>query len=193
MKNIFASFVMLFLICIMACTSNSKQETLSPIQSKEDTINNYFPVTNYIKGQIFGIKNGNVTPFTKTIINGKVVDSAWLKIEEIDSNFTAFISPIIDSANCKSSFNEVKFKDETLGAFTFTYEPRATNNNFAFLTWTVYVDAEKQQVSKIYLVKKAGENMKQQLTWNSDSNCKIVDIDVANSKVLKEVIVSWKY
>jgi hypothetical protein len=193
MKNIFTGFVMFFSLFIIGCGNNTKQETLAPIQNKEDTINNYFPVTNYIKGQIFGIKNGNVTPFKKTIINGKVVDSAWLKMEGIDSNFTAFTSPIIDSANCKTTFRETKFKDETVGAFTFTYEPRTSKSDFAFTNWIVYVDAEKQQVSKVYLVKKITGNIKQQLTWNSDSNCKIVDVDIANSKVLKEVSISWDY
>jgi hypothetical protein len=187
--NIVISLCLLVAV-IFSCNSQKTESTT--IKSKEDTLANYFPVTNYLKGEIYSIKNGDITPLKKVIVGTKI-DSAWLPMEGIDSNFTAFLNPIIDSANCKTTFAESKFLDQTINAFTFTYEPRTPGSDFAFANWVVYVDAEKQAVSKIYMVKKTGNQTQQQLTWNSGKSCKIVDVDLANSKVTKEVSITWNY
>lgn len=53
-------------------------------------------------------------------------DSTWLKLEDIEKAVHAFLEPVIDSTNLTSLFDEKDFLDQTIAAYTFTYEPKAS-------------------------------------------------------------------
>ena len=195
MKRIFG----LSIICIinLSCNSNSKDSPPPQAKNNIDTIDNFFPVTNFIKGEIFQIKNGGITPLRKVIVNGKS-DSSWVKMENIDSLTAIFTTPIIDTANCNTNFTENKFLDQTINAFTFSYEPKAgVQNNFAFAKWDVYVNPETEKVTRIYLVKKISEKEMVQLTWQVGKSFKIVTLNTNGStnklEKTKEETLTWKF
>jgi hypothetical protein len=179
-----------------SCTTKKTTEQI--VASKvptDDTVGNFFPVTSYLKGEIYGIKNNGITPIKKTIIAGKT-DSSWLKLTEIDSALSDFLTPIIDTANLKNTYEEKRFLDQTLNVFTFTYAPRnVVENNFAFKNWDVYVDPETSKVKRIYLVKKLDDNTTKQLTWISGKYCTIRTIKNTggNDAVIKEEKISWSF
>ncbi len=162
----------------------------------EDTASNFFPVTSYFRGEIYGIRNGGITPNRKITVGDKT-DSSWVKMESLEKVLSVFLSPIIDTANLKSLFEEKKFKDETLNAFTFTYDPKdIKSNTFAFKHWDVYVDPETNKVKRIYLQKKEIEGEVLQLTWQSGKWCKIVTLkDTGNNNLVieKEEKISWSF
>ncbi len=162
----------------------------------EDTASNFFPVTSYLRGEIYGIRNGGITPSRK-ITEGDKTDSSWVKMESLEKVLSEFLSPIIDTSNLKGLFEEKKFKDETLNAFTFTYDPKdIQSNTFAFKHWDVYVDPETNKVKRIYLLKKETERKVLQLTWQSGKWCKIVTLkDTGNNNLLieKEEKISWSF
>ncbi len=182
--------------CILVAiffSCNNKNETEAPSNNKivEDTTANYFPVTNFIKGEIRGIKDFGATPLHKITINGKT-DSSWVKIDSLPSLFIDFTEPRIDSANLKKYFTEKSFLDETLGVFTFTYDRRTgTTFDFPFTNWDVLIDKETNKIKRIYLVKKVDATTIKQLTWQAQKWCKIVTI--TNNKVVKDEKFIWDF
>jgi hypothetical protein len=199
MKN--SLFIIGVTLSLYACNSNNKENT-APVNntntasaSSSDTATNFFPVTTYLKGEIYNIKNGGVTPLRKITI-GTTIDSSWIKMEELDSLFTEFLTPVIDTANVKDLFTEKRFLDQTLDAFTFTYEPKNEKGlAFPFTHWDVYVNPETQKVKRIYLVKKVSADKELQLTWVSGKNCKIVTLATQNGKttIAKEDKTIWRF
>ncbi len=189
------------LICtilfISGCNGNSKNATSTYITDNNpqvivgDTVSNFFPVTSYLKGEVFGIKTIGITPIKKTIVGNKM-DSIYVKEVEYESTFAAFLSPIIDTANLKNTYTEKRFLDQTLNAFTFTYDPTdGKQNNFAFKHWDVYVDPETNKVRRIYLTKKVDNETELLLTWQSGKWCKIITLK--NAAIIKEEKISWSY
>ena len=156
-----------------------------------DTISNFFPVTSFLKGEIFSIKRNGITPIKKTTIGNKT-DSVYVKEANLETTFAVFLSPIIDTSNLKNTFTEKKFFDQTLNAFTFTYDPtKGHENSFAFQHWDVYVDPETNKIKRIYLTKKIDTDTQLLLTWQSGKWCKI--ITVKNATIIKEEKISWNY
>ena len=160
-----------------------------------DTVSNFFPVTSYLRGEIFSIKTGGITPIKKTTVQ-KVTDSIWVKESDFETTFSAFLFPIIDTSNLKKTFTEKRFLDQTLNAFTFTYDPlNDEGNSFAFKHWDVYVDPETNKVRRIYLTKKLDADTELLLTWQSGKWCKIITVKNIGGKttIIKEEKISWSY
>ena len=189
-------FIVGVFILFSACNNNKKAtefetNTNTPQVTIGDTVTNFFPVTSFLKGEIYGIKTGGITPIKRTYIGTKM-DSLFLKEAEFETSFAAFLSPTIDTSNLKNIFTEKKFLDQTLNAFTFTYDPTdGKENDFAFTHWDVYVDPETNKVRRVYLTKKVDAETQLLLTWQSGKWCKIVT--VKNESIVKEEKISWTY
>ena len=189
-------FIIIILVLFSACNNNKKASVLDSTDitqqvKKEDTVTNFFPVTSFLKGEIFGIKTGGITPVKKTTINNKT-DSVYLKEVDFENSFAEFLSPVIDTSNLKNSFTEKRFLDQTLNAFTFTYDPADGKENiFAFKHWDIYVDPETNKVRRVYLTKNIAADTQLLMTWQSGKWCKI--ITVKNSVIVKEEKISWSY
>ncbi|MFT3979900.1 MAG: hypothetical protein QM687_05475 [Ferruginibacter sp.] len=189
-------FVFLSLVCITAgavSCKNKKQivvdsTTAEAAEEKPD----FFPVTNYIKGQLSQIRTN---PLKYTTIQGKT-DSVWVQKEDFNNVFAEFLSPQIDSATMEPYFKETKFADKTIGTYTFTYEPKKTlPADLSLMRWDVYIDTLSGNVSSIYMEKKkAGKTL--QMIWQDNASCKIVYIgnDKKDSPVIeKEELIKWDY
>ena len=184
---------------LFSCT-NRNNESVTPLSSTGVETGNpeetsFFPVTAFLKGEIFSIRNKGVTPLKK-VTAGNRTDSSWIKIDSLEAAFSDFLDPVIDTANLKGIFSEKKFLDQTLNAFTFTYDPQTDKaKDFLFTHWDVYVDPENNRVTRIYLLKKAGGAKTLQLTWQTGKWCRIVTINDNNSKqpIEREEKISWSY
>ncbi len=190
-----ALFFLSAVFTFSACNSKKEDSVPAKVETHEADAANFFPVTSFIKGEIANIKNIGITPVRKTLKEGRVLDSAFVKPEDYNTAFADFLSPVIDSANVKGMFTETKFKDETLDAFTFTYDPAGSSTNaFPFLHWDVYVDPESGKVKRVYLIKKAGGDKQLQLTWKSGKSCSIITVNTgANGGIEKQETISWNY
>jgi hypothetical protein len=192
MKN--AIFFFIAALFILSCNNDNK-EAKSIVQA-EETSTEFFPVTSYIKGQINEIKNSGVNPLKITSINGKM-DSSWLKQEEIDSSFSEFITPVIDTANMLEFFTESKFLDQTLNSFTFTYEPKKElPATMSLKRWDVYVNPESNRVKRVYIEKTGSGTTELQLSWLAGNNARVVYLSTDTSgtqKITKEVLIKWNF
>ncbi|MGN6533278.1 MAG: hypothetical protein ACTHK0_16160 [Ginsengibacter sp.] len=161
MQKLFRFIVPVFVIFFTAC-SGKKSNVLSTNNSAQTE--NIFPVTNFLKGQLRMIDSMGVTPLKIITINGKT-DSVWLKREDIRKNATSFLTPLIDSVSMYSLFSEKSFLDQTINAYTFSYDPKNKLPDSVNLThWDVYMNPQTNTIQRIYLVKENADTTTQ-LTW----------------------------
>lgn len=149
----------------------------------------FFPVTAYLKGEIFNLKKSGINPLKYTTVNDRT-DSVWLKIEELDAALQEFLQPEIDSANLITLFTEKSFLDQSINAVTLTYEPVVIlPDSMKLKRWDIYIDPKSNKVKRIYMVKEIDKTKTLQLTWLSNQWCKIITIvtdEKGVSKIEKE-------
>jgi hypothetical protein len=184
----------LALIMLLSC-SNEPDTVAEPVEEVIEKPS-FFPVTSYIRGQLYEIKEKGINPLKYTTIDDKT-DSVWLKLEDFEEAIKEFLQPEIDSVNLVSLFTEKKFRDQTLDAITLTYEPVGKLPDSMLLNkWDVYIDPPTGEVRRIYMVKSPGNTKMLQLTWQSNKWCKIISIvtDAKGiSKVEKEEKITWDF
>jgi hypothetical protein len=188
-------FLILSVALLNSC-GNNPSETKTTAVNTEVEKPSFFPVTAYLKGQIHEIKEKGLTPIKYTTINNRT-DSVMVKLDSLNILCKEFLQPEIDSTNLINFFTEAKFLDQTVDAFTFTYDAK-TNipDSLPLLHWDVYVDPETSKVRRVYITKKSGSNKIMQLTWQSNQWFKIVTIVSAadgTSTIEKEEKISWDY
>lgn len=193
----------IFLFYLASCflfISCNQQKVSSPstdaITNDKPATARFFPVTEYLMGQLAEIRNKGINPL-KLTKNKNVEDSSWIKMEELETAFAAFLVPVIDSSNMTRLFKESKFLDQTIDAYTFSYDPYGPlPDSMQLMRWDVYINPETNSVSRIYLVKKSGDNKTEQLTWLHGKSCRMVTI--SNGKegkaiVEKEITIKWDF
>lgn len=156
----------------------------------------YFPLTGYIKGQLLEIKNSGINPLSYITVNGKK-DSVWVKVEEMEKVFAEYIQPEIDSTTLAPYFTEKKFFDQTLNYITLTYDPvKALPDSFQLQHFDVYIEPEKNNVEKIYMVKKLADGKLRQLTWHTGKMARAITVSedsTGKPRIEDEVLIKWKF
>ncbi|MBK8519852.1 MAG: hypothetical protein IPL54_02835 [Chitinophagaceae bacterium] len=174
---------------IFSCNNPGKQNPGQTFNTDTAEKQRFFPVTAYIRGEIFNLKQSGINPLKYITVNDRT-DSVWLKIEDLENALQEFLQPEIDSANLTSLFTEKSFMDQSIDAVTFTYDPiKVLPDSMKLNHWDVYVNPKTNKVKRIYMVKDAGTNKIMQLTWLSNQWCKIVSIvtnEKGESKIEKE-------
>src|SRR5690242_11868531 len=105
-------------MALILWSCNNSSDTAPAVTVNKDTAavrEGFFPVTDFIKGEIYNLKADGINPKKYTTINDHT-DSAWLKVEEFDAAFYEFLHPRIDTANLRSLFTEKRFLDQSLDA-----------------------------------------------------------------------------
>lgn len=188
-------------IIFLSCSGGNKEKKPIELPAPPPVVDTpvkggFLPVTEMLKGQLYEMKQTGKTALKYTVRNG-VTDSAWLKTGQEEKELQEFFSPVIDSASLSDYFTETKFLDQTLEAFTFTYEPvKSLPDSIPYSSWSVYLDQETQKLKRIYLIKKEKPNITLQLTWQAGKWAKIVTIAEnpgGTAVIEKEVKISWDY
>lgn len=192
--KIFFSLITLITI-FLSCTNSSNSEAVKKEKELPEK-QSFFPVTSYIKGELYNFKKDGVNPLKYTTIKNHT-DSVWLKLDEIDEAIKEFLHPEIDSINLVSLFTEKSFLDQSIGTFTFTYDASGPlPDTMTLKRWDVYIDPVSGKVKRVYMVKEIGKNKMLQLTWLSRKWCKITTIVTDQngaSFVEKEEKISWDF
>ena len=188
-------FLIPFVVLLNSCGNNASETKTTAISTEQEKPS-FFPVTSYLKGQLYDIKAKGVTPIKYTTINNHT-DSVMVKLDSLNILCKEFLHPEIDSTNLINFFTEAKFLDQTVDAFTFTYDAKKNiPDSITLIHWDVYVEPETSKVRRVYITKKGGSNKILQLTWQSNQWFKIVTI-ISNkdgtSTVEKEEKISWNY
>ncbi len=180
---------------LYACHT-SKEKPVDVAKNTEEQ--SFFPVTDFLLGQLKLTESLPVTPL-KITINGTEPDSVWLKKEDIRKFAFPFLHPVIDSISMRNYFTEKSFIDQTINAVTFSYDPKTRLPDSMKLNhWDVYIDPQKNIVQRIYLVKEEninGESVTTQFTWKVNKWCSIRTIVQQSNKdsQVKEEIMKWDF
>jgi hypothetical protein len=166
MQKFFLFFVLISPVFFSACHSDeSSQQTGTPTATEESHI---FPVTAFLRAQLKKMDTLPITPLLIYTANGKI-DSTWLKREDIRQKALPFLSPEIDSTQMHSLFAEKAFLDQTINAYTFSFDPvKKLPDSVDVVHWDVYMNAQTNAIERIYIVKEndsVGRNVTRQLTW----------------------------
>lgn len=195
--------VVLFSFILSGCNNQERNKNeydsenpFANMDSISET-HSFFPVSNFIKGQVFDISNAGINPILYSSKNS-IVDSVWLKQNEIEKAFEEYFSPFIDSSEYALFFSERKFLDESIGAITLSYDSNEnTPDSIKWKHWDIYIDPETNLIKRIYLVKKINNTKTRQLTWIPGMSCRAITIneDIVNhqSVVEDEKIIKWNY
>ena len=185
-----------FAIVLFSCNNAQQAVTVATEKEAASKPQSFFPVTSYLKGEIYNLKKSGVNPLKFTTVNNHT-DSAWLKIEDLDAAVQEFLQPEIDSANLITLFNEKSFLDQSINAITLTYDPSVPlPDTMQLKHWDVYINPETNKVKRIYMVKEIGKNKTLQLTWVNNKWCKILSIvtdENGVSKIEKEDRLTWDF
>ena len=174
------SFLLAIMIISTICSCNNTSTVPNPPvqQPPVDTAHqqpakqSFFPVTEYLKGELFQFRQDGITPIKYTTIK-EHTDSFWVKEQQLNKEVREFLDPVIDSANLTPFFTEKQFMDRTLDAITFSYDPTGVlPDSIKINRWDVYVDPKTGKVKRVYMVKSKGDKTLQ-LTWLSGKYCKI--------------------
>lgn len=191
-KNNIVISILSSLLILAAC--GGKQQSSEPSADAFENMDTshvfptFFPVNSFIRGEIEMLKQQN-----KKIIRVQkpkgVTDSVEINFTDWEKEMNVLLSPPIDSTALSVYFIENKFLDQSIGSITLTYDTSENiPDSIPWKNWIVYINPEDQQVNRIYLVKKNGTHMVDQITWvpgkfckwitiNSDPNCKLNKTD----------------
>ena len=196
MQKLFSIILPGFFLIFSSCHSkNNTNERAENINAENASI---FPVTSFLKGQLRIIDSMATTPLKLIISDGKI-DSIWLKRNEVRSDAASFLVPEIDSVSMSPFFSEKSFLDQTINAFTFSYDPKTVLPDSLHLThWDVYINPQTGEVQRIYLVKETIEdnkNITTQLTWvtNGWYSIRTITQKPGTEPDIKEEKVIWNF
>ncbi len=162
------SKVVVFALFLFSGACNQQEQALVPREVEPETAVVYFPVTEYIMGQLNELDQEPVTPL-KINLNGNHKDSTWLKREDIRRLAQPFLHPLFDSASMAAFFEGKSFLDQTLNAYTFSYDAKPNKpDSIKLKHLDVYIDPQKNSVSRIYMLKEERIDslpVTIQLTW----------------------------
>lgn len=165
------------LLSIYGCAG--KEKKVAQPGNNTEAIDSFFPVTSFIKGQLLLLDSLQVTPLQIITKPGKT-DSIWLTKEKLKPYLLPFATPTITETNFIPYFKQTRFKDLTINAITFTYDPLAPMPDSINLRhWDIYINPETGNVSKVYIVKEIkekGVDLTLQLTWQSNKWAKITTL-----------------
>jgi hypothetical protein len=194
MQKFFGVIFLALLFFLYGC--HNKEIKQKQIINNNDEAQFFFPVTEFLLGQIKEIDSLPVTPL-KIIINNNERDSIWLKRNDVRIFAKPFLSPVIDSNAMQNFFAEKSFMDQTINAVTLSYDPiKKLPDSIKLNHWDVYIDPQKNTVQRIYMVKEEnidGKTRTTQLTWEVNKWCSIRTIEQQPKLVpeVKEEMVKW--
>lgn len=188
-------FLPAVLLFLTAC-NNAEQATDSNITPATVKKVSFFPVTAYFKGQLIDIRQKGQNPMKFVTVNNHT-DSVIIKFEELDSLVKEFLTPVIDTSNLTAGYTETKFLDQTINAFTYTYDIKPGTDPEPMLRhWDVYVDPENGKVKRVYIIKKTADNKTLQLTWQHNQWFKTTVLAPGkdgNDTIEREEKIVWDY
>lgn len=185
-------FLILFIFFTGRCTNNHSSSIAGQTKESMDD-QSFFPITQFIKGQLREIDSLPVTPLKIVTLNGRE-DSQWLKKENIRAFSEPFLQTEIDSAYLNRFYEKKTFMDQTINAITLTYDAKNTSTDFK--TLVVYISPQSNKVTRIYMVKElTGREGHQtiQLTWTTNHWCKMTTITEMENMppIVKEEKLIW--
>lgn len=168
------------LLLIFSACHQAPATTSTPTTTTDtDTKKSYFPVADFLAGEIATVDS---TPYKMVMyrtINGKK-DSALITVKEFNQLASAFLSPDLDSNRFAGRFRENSFLDQTTNLLMFTYTVNDTLLGLRRVDVVADPGPPADKVRSIYMETRSGNydsTIIRKMYWRSGKNFSIYEID----------------
>ena len=182
---------------IISCKNNEQPPATQNVSDSTATNKAYFPVLDFLKGDIRLVDSLSAGIQKYTVIDGKT-DSSYIPLEEFNRIAKEFLPEVLNKEPFEKNYKETSFFDQSTQLYTFTYSTDnkdldvqrvdvLINNGEGFdKVKSVYIEkyiisADTSTVKKMYW--KAGRS----LLINSET------IRASNNPEQKQLRVVWRH
>ncbi|MEO5681197.1 MAG: hypothetical protein ABIQ88_01085 [Chitinophagaceae bacterium] len=191
--TLYAVFAALFMFACNNTTQTSSAATTKDSIPQQD----FFPVSEYIGGQLRIIIDSFRFPLTKTItINDKrqLTSATDEELRQLAQNFR---QPDISDPAIRKFYKETNIADAGAGSVTLDYS--TTNSSLPVQKVNVYIKAdpvENDRVTGVYMEKafiRGDTSFSQKLYWKTGKNMQVVTEKKVKDKFLpvEQVKITW--
>lgn len=177
-----------FILTLFSC--KGREKNVSVLQTIPADTTAFFPLAEYLAGQINEVHNMPLNPLYIQRINGKAMDSNYVSHDKIDSILAPFIIKSWSDTIIKNNYDQARFYDQSIPAVTLSYDQKrdgiAQHN---LKSWTVYIHPVSEKIENVLLRKEDG-NTVEQLTWEPKKMAKSVKMNLVD-KQIEETILLW--
>ena len=191
-------FVLLTSCCIAACNNPSSSTNKTASKDSIAPQQDFFPVPDYIGGQVKIIDSLQL-PISKTVtINNKPVLSAATDAE-LRALAQQFREPDINHPSLKKKYTETSIADQSVPSVTLIFSTADTTLVIQKINVYIQPDPVKNdRVSSIYIEKHFMSNdtsVNQKLYWKTDKNMQVITEKRVKGKALplEQIKITWGY
>jgi hypothetical protein len=189
------------LLSVAACSQHSPSAPAisdSTVTKKDSAQKNFFPVADYIRGEIHYVDSMPLAIMKYNIHDGHT-DSSFIHSDEFHRIAGEFLLPELEKGNFEKQYLERSFMDETSGFLTFTYSTPDRNlllQRADVLAIPATTATGSSQVKSIYLEtarSSADTLIVKKMLWIARKNLLIVTSLQPNGKpsVTRQLKVIW--
>lgn len=188
---------LILLIALAACNNQSATSTNNdPLAVKTDSLNNepFYPITQYIQGQIAYVDSTPLAIEKITFINGKRVDSVIIDRNAFKLLAQEFLKPDLNDKNIKPFYTENSYHDLTINSVTFNYT--TTDRNQELQQADILLNPENNRVKNVIFRKSrtvGDTSYNINGLWKANMNFQLnYTIQPANEKAYtKQIKIIW--
>lgn len=188
----------ILIACLLLTACNNNVKTVAAATTKDSIAEqDFFPVAEYIGGQLTLILDTFRFPLTKTITRNGKSKLTSATDEELRNWAEDFRKPDINDSSLRAFYKETSIADQSNGSVTLDYA--TTNSSLPVQKIDVYIQADPVQndkVTGIYIEKvfNLGDtSCNQKLYWKTGKNMQVFTEKRIKDKLLplEQVKISW--
>lgn len=187
-----------FLIIILIGSTtlwSCDNEKPSPITPQQKEMGNYFPVVDFLKGQIH-YADSLPSAMLKIVTKNNKSDSVYITRSEFDNLAHDFIFPELQQNIFEKEFKESSFVDQTTQSATFSYYSKNNKLQLQRVDVLATPDELHGKVKTVFMQAAMNKNdtfIVKKLYWQANKNFQVTTISVLpnQSKTISQLKVVW--
>jgi len=169
--------MVLIVFLLFGCEDENKKAEAPPAALPEEK-KNFFPVLDYLKGEVAYVDSFPLRIMTFSTRNGHT-DSGYIQITEFDRLAREFLDPALDTASMEKDFTENSFLDQTSQSLTFTYSKKNGSAGIKRIDVLAAQDPAYDKVKSVYIEKVNTQNdttVVKKMFWKPKRNFQVITI-----------------
>jgi len=177
--------------------ATSQNDSTGHADSGTAAKSHFFPVAEFLEGEILHTDSALVALKKFTIVNGHT-DSAFIQVPEFNQLALEFVPRELADGTFEKNFTESAFQDRSTESVTLSYSTESPKTQLQRVDVVTVPAVRNQRVKSVYLEKnyKAGDSViLKKLYWYAGKSCDIATIKMVNGKKAGEehIRVVWDY
>jgi len=180
--------------CMWLGACGSHQPTVQE-KKEPEAPKSYFPVQDYIKGEIKLVDSTPVGIMRK-FISGAKKDSSFIERPEFHRITQEFTSDQLSKSALEKNYTETAFNDQTTGYFTMTYLPVSADAPYRRIDVLAKPGQSADHISSIYMEREYSQGdtaISEKLFWKANTSFQIIKEKKYKDQnpVVEQLLVIW--